>query len=75
MQLTVFTARKSAGFLHRFIDALQELADFLQKKFSFCGERYAARAAAQKLDAHLILQVSHLSAQGRLRDSKARRLR
>jgi hypothetical protein len=72
VQLTIFTARKSAGFLHRFIDALQELADFLQKKFPFCRERYAARAAAQKVHADLIFQVLYLSAQGRLRDSKPR---
>ena len=44
--------------------------DLLQKKFSFCRKRYAARAAAQKVDADLIFQVLDLAAQGRLRDSK-----
>jgi hypothetical protein len=45
--------------------------DFLQKKFSFCRKRYAARAAAQKVDADLILQVLNLSTQCWLGDSKA----
>jgi hypothetical protein len=71
VQLTVFTPRESAGLFHRFIDTLQKLADFFQKEFSLCRERYAASAAAQKVDADLILEVLHLSAQCRLRDSKA----
>jgi hypothetical protein len=32
VQLTVFAAGESAGFLHRLIEALQQLARFLQKK-------------------------------------------
>src|SRR5262249_47434521 len=72
VQLTVFTAGERAGFFHRFIDPLQQIASFLEEKFSFCRERYAARAAAQKVDADLILEVLHLSAQCRLRYSKTR---
>jgi hypothetical protein len=41
VQLTVFAARESARFFHRLVDTLQQLADFLQKKFSFCRQRYA----------------------------------
>ena len=73
MQLTVFTAREGARFFHRLVDTLQQFADFLQKKFSFCRECYAARATAQKIDADLILQVLDLSTQCWLRDSKAGR--
>ena len=72
MQLAIFAASQRADFFHRFIGALQQLADFLQKKFSFRRERHAARAAAQEVHADLILQVLHLSAQGGLRDSKLR---
>jgi hypothetical protein len=71
VQLTVFTARESAGFFHRFINVLQQLADFLKEKLSFRRKPYATRAAAQKIDTDLILQVLNLSTQCWLRDSKA----
>jgi NAD(P)-dependent dehydrogenase (short-subunit alcohol dehydrogenase family) len=50
----------------------KRLAGFLQKEFPLCREHHAARAAAQKVHADLILQVLDLSAQRRLRDSKSR---
>jgi len=70
VQLAVFTASQGTHPFHRFIAALQKLADFFQKEFFLGGKGYAARAAAQKIHPDLILQVLDLAAQGRLRDSK-----
>ena len=72
VQLAIFTASQSTHPFHRFIGVFQQLADFLQEKFSFRRKRDAARAAAQKVHSDLILQVLDLPAQRRLRDSKSR---
>jgi hypothetical protein len=73
MQLAIFAASQSSHSFHRAIGMLQQLANFLEKKFPFSRERYAARAAAQKVHPDLIFQVLYLSAQRRLGDSKSRR--
>jgi hypothetical protein len=72
MQLATFAASQSSHSFHRAIGMLQQLANFLEKKFSFGRERYAAPAAVQKGDPYLILQVVDLPAQRRLRDSESR---
>src|SRR6267378_7422825 len=72
VQLTIIAASQGADLFHRFIGALEQFAHFLQKEFSLGGERYAARAASQKVHADLIFQVLYLPAQRGLSDPKLR---
>ena len=54
MQLAIFAASQGADLFHRLVGTLQQLAHFLQKKFSLSGERDTAWAALQQVHADFI---------------------